>query len=129
MKLYSCYLCKKKKTTKYFVKDSKRNSGIASRCKLCSAKRDNKGRYQKRKEYFLEYQKNYRLKYPEKILARLLLKQAVDDGKIEKKNCQECGSDKTRGHHPDYSKPLEVIWLCQKHHQRLHQLLKTPPKE
>lgn len=23
-------------------------------------------------------------------------------------------------HHPDYSKPLEIIWLCNKHHDLVH---------
>lgn len=31
--------------------------------------------------------------------------------------CQVCGrTDDVEGHHPDYSKPLEVQWLCPKHH-------------
>jgi len=23
-------------------------------------------------------------------------------------------------HHPDYSKPTEIVWLCRKHHEQLH---------
>jgi len=23
-------------------------------------------------------------------------------------------------HHPDYSKPLEIVWLCRKHHRAVH---------
>ena len=37
-------------------------------------------------------------------------------GKITKKPCVVCGETKVDGHHPDYSKPYEIIWLCRKHH-------------
>ncbi len=31
----------------------------------------------------------------------------------------------TEAHHTDYSKPLEIIWLCQKCHRDLHKALKA----
>lgn len=29
-------------------------------------------------------------------------------------------SEMVQCHHKDYSKPLDVIWLCLKHHRELH---------
>lgn len=40
-------------------------------------------------------------------------------GKIDRLLCEVCGED-AEMHHPDYSKPLEVIWLCRAHHKELH---------
>lgn len=39
----------------------------------------------------------------------------------ERKVCLVAGC-KTIGerHHPDYSKPKEIIWLCKKHHEEIH---------
>ncbi len=42
---------------------------------------------------------------------------------IKPERCSECGeSEKVDAHHEDYSKPLEVSWLCRKCHSRLHNL-------
>ena len=47
---------------------------------------------------------------------------AVESGKIEKpKYCNCCGQEKElHGHHKDYEKPLDVIWLCPACHHFLH---------
>lgn len=57
---------------------------------------------------------------PNKRKAHIKLGNSVRDGKIKKKPCAVCGSCKVHAHHDDYSKPLEVIWLCQKHHRDIH---------
>lgn len=41
-------------------------------------------------------------------------------GKIKKQPCEVCGSDNSQAHHEDYSKPLEVKWLCRIHHLEIH---------
>lgn len=58
---------------------------------------------------------------PEKRAAHNMLNNAVRDGRVIKGPCEECGStDGVHGHHDDYAKPLEVRWLCPKHHAELH---------
>ncbi len=37
-----------------------------------------------------------------------------------KRPCSRCGNLKAEKHHPDYDKPLEIIWLCFECHQREH---------
>lgn len=55
-----------------------------------------------------------------KANVRAILKYYVKMGVIEKKPCQVCGAFDSQAHHEDYSKPLEVIWLCRRHHLETH---------
>lgn len=55
-----------------------------------------------------------------KYKAREKLRDAVKLKKVFRKPCEVCGNQKSEGHHTDYSKPLEVRWLCRKHHMALH---------
>jgi hypothetical protein len=54
--------------------------------------------------------------------ARYLLNKAVKEGRIIKPStCSDCSKSGViiDGHHEDYSKPLEVIWLCKKCHAKI----------
>ena len=64
----------------------------------------------------------YLKRYPFKYVSRVLTRNAVRDGKLEKASCcTECGStEKIEGHHDDYTKPLEVRWLCESCHKEWH---------
>jgi hypothetical protein len=63
------------------------------------------------------------LRNPEKCKAQSELKYAVRTGRITKDPCEVCGAtDLVHGHHEDYSRPLEVLWLCPTHHAELHRL-------
>lgn len=54
---------------------------------------------------------------PEKRRAHVILGDAVKAGKIVRQPCEVCGATgRVHGHHDDYSKPLEVRWLCPAHH-------------
>lgn len=63
-----------------------------------------------------ETRKNYKLRYPERHNAHQKVSNAIRRGKLLKENCEKCGSDNVEAHHDDYSKPLDVRWLCRKHH-------------
>lgn len=55
--------------------------------------------------------------------AHVVVNNALRDGRIEKpKNCEVCGKSDCRleAHHEDYSKTLDVVWLCVSCHAKLH---------
>jgi len=72
--------------------------------------------YQANKERIRQVKAKARAEHPEKHKARSLLKDYAYRGKIKRLPCELCGDPKSQGHHEDYSKPLEVRWLCSKHH-------------
>jgi hypothetical protein len=59
---------------------------------------------------------------PEKYRARNAVSNALRDGKIKRADgCFFCGDGgKLHAHHHDYSKPLDVFWLCPPCHGKLH---------
>lgn len=61
-------------------------------------------------------QKAAAARHPEKCAARIAVSTAIASGRLVKQPCEVCGAKKVHGHHEDYSKQLEVNWLCCKHH-------------
>lgn len=51
--------------------------------------------------------------------AHALVAEALRTGRLRRGKCH-CGSLRVEAHHPDYSKPLEVEWVCRKHHRAIH---------
>lgn len=68
------------------------------------------------------YRKIQLKRYPEKTKCRRELMKAKKSGKIiPSEQCEHCNKKtKLHAHHEDYSKPLDVIWLCRPCHRKLH---------
>lgn len=63
----------------------------------------------------------WREKHPEAARAQSRVAYAISQGRLVQGPCSICGSDQNiHAHHRDYSKPLEVVWLCARCHHRLH---------
>jgi hypothetical protein len=63
-----------------------------------------------------------KLRHRNEYIARYKLNNEIKKGNIFRpKNCEQCGAfAKIHGHHKDYSKPLEVNWLCSVCHAKEH---------
>ena len=68
-------------------------------------------------------------KYPQKNRARSYLNRLKAEGKIHPPVlCQVCGVEGVlHGHHKDYSKPYDVLWLCKSCHWRSHGTIYLAP--
>jgi hypothetical protein len=82
----------------------------------------------KRREYLERTGNKWRFNYPEHVLARHLVKNAIRSGKLVRQPCW-CGG-KGEAHHEDYTKPYQIVWLCRQHHAEAHrkseQICQTP---
>jgi len=127
-----CFKCDKEKDLSEFYKHTQMADGHLNKCKDCTKadvmkhrdenierirEYDRKRGNRQNKEYVAEY----RAKYPNKYKAHTLVNNAIRGEKLFNEGCESCGSDgKTHAHHDDYSKPLNVRWLCVPCHSQWH---------
>lgn len=102
-------------------------------CGKCKGQMDEsrKGKYGYCKKCHAEYMRKTRPKHSQlpdearlKANARSYANEYFKRGILKQKPCEICGDEKSEKHHDDYTKPLEVKWLCRKHHLEHHQNLK-----
>ena len=57
---------------------------------------------------------------PLKYAANATVTNALRLGDLVRQPCAKCGDADSEAHHEDYSKPLDVTWLCRPCHNRAH---------
>jgi len=130
-----CFKCGEVKDLSCFYKHKQMKDGHLGKCKDCTRK-DVQTNRKNNIEYYREYDRNrrsrtkketkkaYRLRKPAAYAARNQVNNYLRDGKISKPDrCESCGNSHERlhAHHHDYSKPLDIAWLCPPCHFDWHQ--------
>jgi hypothetical protein len=132
--LKTCFKCNIPKPRSDFYVHKAMTDGLLGKCKDCtksdahlnySANRLAHAAYDRvrnqepeRRLKLLERQRRHRERDPEKYKARTAVGNALRDKRIAKGPCEVCGTTaRVQAHHADYSKPLDVRWLCFKHHR------------
>jgi hypothetical protein len=134
--LKSCFKCKQLKQIDEFYAHPMMADGHLGKCKECNKKdvqqnyRANRNHYRiyeqiraatkHRKKWRTEEQRKRRASNPLKTTAHYMISNAIRDKRLVRMPCEKCGNPKSEAHHDDYSKPLEVRWLCFKHHREHH---------
>ena len=57
--------------------------------------------------------------------AHDIVEREVLAGRLSRRPCGVCGIERVDAHHDDYNQPLNVLWLCRKHHIARHKLLSS----
>lgn len=60
-----------------------------------------------------------------KDIARRKALEAIKQGFIKRKPCIICGDKLAYAHHPDYRRPLRVVFLCPYHHNWHHKVVEA----
>jgi superfamily II helicase len=69
----------------------------------------------------IERTKKHRAKNPDAYRAQTAVGNAIRDKRLFREPCAICAAtENIHAHHKDYSKPLDVVWLCARCHHRLH---------
>ena len=115
----TCYVCKVKKPIEQFHRDRSRRDGYNNCCKVCHNNRmvvycsSDDGR---------RVISRYEGRNIVKRRAWHAVRRGLETGKLKRMPCIVCGCD-AEAHHSDYSKPLDVDWLCREHHKLWHRYL------
>jgi hypothetical protein len=67
--------------------------------------------------------KKWKDKNKEKVKCHSIVNWQIRNGNLKKKFCFVCGNS-AEAHHEDYNKPLDIIWLCEKHHAERHKQIR-----
>ena len=146
--LKTCFICHKEKRLEEFYRHPRMADGHLGKCKDCTkayiklreetlkrtdldwhekelerhrkkaAKARAEGR-QVNEAAYREAQKKWRELNKHKRAAHASVQYALKAGTLLRKPCEKCG-EKAQAHHDDYTKPLEVRWLCVRHHNDHH---------
>jgi hypothetical protein len=130
----TCRRCSNEKPASDFGSNSRMKDGLRSWCRECDRtyalewRRQNRERYLKsgrawkaaNQDRQLEYKRRHRALNHQKEYARGKVAAEVKAGRLVPLPCTRCSATPTEAHHPDYSKPLDVIWLCRPCHLQEH---------
>jgi hypothetical protein len=116
-----CPKCQSVKPSSDFHKNRNRGDGLNGYCRSCMRGAQH-AHYLANRESYLDDQRERRSQRPDIRKARKGLEYALLMGRVQKPEaCQKCGGNaKVEAHHPDYSKPLGVEWLCRSCHSKFH---------
>ena len=134
-----CFVCSETKPLDSFYKHQRMADGHLNKCKDCTKAYVNARRREmpehvraidnarhkspERKAKMVMYSRKARQNNPLKYMAHRLVQQALKAGILQRAECERCENPKAEAHHPDYSQPLLIMWLCLRCHRLEHKAL------
>ena len=122
-----CIECDKIRKSNYYQTHKEYKARKRDEWRAANRERVNeleRNRIKRNREAFTLRQRKYISIHKVEHCARTKANQAIKSGKIARKSsCEKCGSaTRLHKHHSDYSRPLEVVWLCPMCHNKIHRM-------
>lgn len=117
-----CSCCSEIKLLSQFSTNRTKADGKQTYCLKCNRAARQRSRARNR-DRDLAYNQEWHRKHnqdPRKVKARRAVSHALARRLLGRKACEVCGEIRVDAHHDDYDKPLEVRWLCRRHHMEAH---------
>lgn len=136
MRSKRCTRCALDKPLSDFSPDRRATDGVVSICRVCHAAYQGElrraGRLaprQRKQEWNRGWYQRWSAANPEKVKAHNAVQRALKSGKLVRPDaCSACGSAKRIvAHHDDYTRVLDVRWLCVLCHNAHHGNEKVAP--
>lgn len=126
MKPFLCRVCGEDNPRRFET----RYKGICSKCRRHTKRLSQRNYYHKwyiangrnRRIDYAEAIREWQANHPDAVKAGRLLNASLKEGRLVKPiGCSRCGEiRRLSAHHEDYTKPLEVLWLCSSCHKLKH---------
>lgn len=128
-----CNVCYIDKPVDQFYRTILHKDGLMNLCRVCHTERQKGYRKNKSLVSFKDVASHKKYWLHENKLkqqAHRKVSYAIKTGDLVRQPCERCGA--TVGvvaHHEDYTKPLDVVWLCETHHKERHTEITRMEKE
>ncbi len=78
-------------------------------------------------EHTVSRQRLWQIRNADKHATHRATYEAVQSGQLVRPpTCSKCPATDVQAHHEDYSRPLDVVWLCSKCHRHRHVEMRAP---
>jgi ribosomal protein S27AE len=118
-----CIVCSKRWYYRYYEKNRESLCAKTEAWRVQNMDLINENRrkwYARNPQLMRKHVDDWRARYPLKAAAHFAVMYALKGGHLQRSPCRTCGAQKVQAHHADYTKPLEVDWLCSRCHGRAH---------
>ena len=119
MKIIQCSACRRQLEPEAFQRKKRGKYGRDQRCRACEKQRDHE---RIGSDKLTLASRLWKIFNPVRAAALTAAAAALRRGELVRQHCAVCGEVRAVSHHPNYARPLHVLWFCRRHHAEKHRM-------